>query len=168
MPEVDAFRYVMTEHFSPIISRWHVGIRKDLLIKRAIFNGTGILIWQDVFGSWLPYHAEHKAQIKKWKAIWKAHKVNFQSSKPMPLYPTLQAGLHCNMFPSDDESSVIYTLYNDTDETITGELLVHNYSELQVISELWHEQPVKVDMETGRISGEVNAKELAVIRMTRA
>ncbi|MNR21979.1 hypothetical protein D3C85_1389110 [compost metagenome] len=72
------------------------------------------------------------------------------------------------MFPSDDESSVIYTLYNDTDETITGELLVHNYSELQVISELWHEQPVKVDMETGRISGEVNAKELAVIRMTRA
>lgn len=167
MPEVDAFRYVMTEHFSPIISRWHVGVRKDLLIKRAIFNGTGILIWQDVFGSWLPYHAEHKALIKKWKQIWKAHKANYQSSKPLPLYPTLRAGLHCNMFPSDDESSVIYTLYNDTSETIEGELLVHSYPELKGISELWHGQLVHLQVESGKISGEVKPKELVMIKAGR-
>lgn len=70
----------MTEHFSPIISRWHVGIRKDLHIKRAIFNSTGILIWQDVFGSWLPYNKLQQAAIKKWKHIWREHKANYQSS----------------------------------------------------------------------------------------
>ncbi|WNR45416.1 hypothetical protein [Paenibacillus roseipurpureus] len=168
MPEVDAFRYVMTEHFSPIISRWHVGVRKDLLIKRAVFNGTGILIWQDVFGSWLPYNAAQKAQIKKWKQLWTVHKANYQGSKPLPLYPTLQAGLHCNMFPSDDGASVIYTLYNDTDEAIAGELVVHSYPDLQEISELWQEQPVQLDKETGRVSGEVKPKELVVIRVGKS
>ena len=26
---------------------------KDSIIKRAAFNGTGLVIWQDVFGAWL-------------------------------------------------------------------------------------------------------------------
>ncbi len=96
-----------------------------------------------------------------------AHKTNYQSNKPLPLYPTLRDGLYCNMFPSDDESSVIYTLYNDTNETIEGELLIHSYPELKEITELWHGDPVQLQVETGKITGEVQPKELAIIKVAR-
>ncbi|MBP1966796.1 hypothetical protein [Paenibacillus aceris] len=168
MPETDIFRYVMTEHFSPIISRWHVGIRKDLLIKRAIFNGTGILIWQDVFGSWLPYNKLQQEAIKKWKHIWREHKANYQGSSPIPLYPMLQSGLYCNAFPSDDGKSVIYSVFNDTSEEIHGDLLKCANSEITAVVELWDNLPVQVVQLDGYdlLRGTVKSKQLSIIKVS--
>lgn len=169
MPEVNLLRYVLPEHFSPIISRWHVGEKKDMLIKRAIFNGTGIVIWQDIFGSWLPYNEDQKAKIRRWKQILQANREIFFCPNPVPLYPTLIEGLYCNCFESQNHDSVIYTLYNDTDRMLSGELFVHYGHEKETVSELWNNS--RVDMinntDCNMICSKVEAKDLIIIKLTK-
>jgi hypothetical protein len=168
IPEVDLMRYVVPEHRSVVISRWNVGERKNSLIKRAIFNGTGIVIWQDIFGSWLPYTEKQKSDIKKWKTVWKSNKSIYLCSKPMPLYPTLVSGLYCNLFLSDDNNSVIYSLYNDTNEMISGSLVNHIQSIDGKTTNCWDEQAVNIVAADGRliIVGSVNPKDVAVIKVS--
>ncbi|HOV68810.1 MAG TPA: hypothetical protein PLZ84_00625 [Clostridia bacterium] len=136
-PEVDInlVRFVFPEHYEPVIARWSTGIRKDILIKRAIFNGTGLVIWQDVFGAWLPYSPEQKQLIKKWKAVLSQNSAAFFGSNPIPHYPTLQKGLYCNYFPADDGLSAIFCLYNATGESIRGEMFVLDNTNLKYASE---------------------------------
>lgn len=165
MPEVDLLRYVMPEHVSPIVARWHLGDKKDLLIKRAVFNGVGIVIWQDVFGSWLPYSEKQKSIIKKWKQVWCANKNAFTCSNPIPLYPTINKGLFCNMFPSDDGDTIVYTLYNDNDYAVRGDLIVHTNPRLNSIDECWLKTDVYLKLKNNLIiSGSIPEKGVLVIK----
>ena len=67
--ETNMFRFVFPEHPLNMVSRWSVGSDKDSIIKRAAFNGMGLVIWQDVFGAWLPFSKKQKQLIKKLKNI---------------------------------------------------------------------------------------------------
>ena len=169
MPETNLLRYVLPEHFAPIISRWHVGVKKDLLIQRAVFNGTGIVVWQDIFGSWLPYNQEQKDAIRKWKQILSENSHIYLSVHPIPLYPVLKEGLSCNSFPSDCQDSVIYSLYNETDASIEGDLFLHKgHDAVETIAEIWN--GIKVDMRQtvagDAVCGSIAAKAVLVIKIT--
>ena len=165
MPEVNLLRFVLPEHISPNIARWHVGDKKDKLIQRAVFNGTGIVIWQDIFGSWLPYSPEQKAIIKKWKALWTANMHAFMCSKPIPMYPTGVNGLHCNLFPADNKDEAIYVLYNENDEDVTGNLLRIHDPAFIPISECWNHSAISI--KDGEIHGTVQGNQLAMIKAVR-
>jgi hypothetical protein len=167
MPEVDLLRYVLPEHIAPITSRWRVGDKKDVLIKRAIFNGTGIVIWQDIFGAWLPFDGKQKSWIKKWKGILKENLATYYCSHPVPLYPTLQDHLFCNYFKEDNGSSVIYSLYNDSEKRISGDLVVHEEKNLNRAVESWRN--IQINLETKGdqiiIQGSIEPKEVLIVKM---
>lgn len=169
MPETNLLRYVIPEHFSPIIARWHVGVKKDILIKRAVFNGTGIVIWQDIFGSWLPYSDEQKNRIKKWKQILKDNKDIYFCSSPIPLYPTLKKGIYCNYFPSNDGKKVIYSIYNDLNEQFSKDLLIHETADMTKVVELLKGANVKIkESNKGKIiSSSIDAKGMLIIKLTK-
>ena len=96
--EANMFRFVFPEHPLNLVSRWSVGSDKDSIIKRAAFNGTGLVIWQDVFGCWLPFSKKQKKVINQLKNILiKFHDIIFGSNST-PLIDTLSAGLICNQF----------------------------------------------------------------------
>ncbi len=166
MPDVLHIRFMLPEHISLSIARWHVGDKKDRLIKRAVFNGIGIVIWQDIFGSWLPYSPEQKAEVKRWKELWMENKSCFLSKEPIPLYPTLFDGLYCNMFPSDSGDETIYILYNENDEDVKGSLFINHNPSLKNVSECWNgTKACLVNTDKGaEVVGEVKAQELAIIK----
>ena len=166
LPKVDLLRYVLPEHAAPAAARWSVGHRKDQLIKRAVFNGTGILIWQDVFGSWLPFSKEQAEMLRKWKEIWRQNKDIYLSSSPTPLYPTKQKDLYCNYFPSDDGEKAIYTLYNDSGRTISGALLKLTDKSPCSINECWHEEISKIALDPNNhtVVGTIGEKDILIIR----
>lgn len=120
---LDYMRFLLPEHPAPIISRWATGEGKTRLIERAIFSGTGLVIWQDVFGAWLPYSVPQKERIKKYKKIWLDNQEIFLGMHPTPLYPTLHSTVLCNRFDADDGSASIFTFCNTTDQVFTGDLL---------------------------------------------
>lgn len=123
MPEMDVLRFLFPRHISPVISRWYRKEDKDQLIERAKFGAAPIVIWQDIFGRWMPFSKEQRASIKEWKGVYLAHRLTYQCLRPIPLYPVRQDNLYCNVFRADDGSEHIYSLYNDSDKPVKGEIL---------------------------------------------
>ena len=117
--EANMFRFVFPEHPLNLVSRWSVGSDKDSIIKRAAFNGTGLVIWQDVFGCWLPFSKKQKQLIKKLKNVLnKFHEIIFGSNS-VPLIKTLSDGLICNQF-CNNRNQKIFAIYNFTNKNIKG------------------------------------------------
>ena len=120
--EANMFRFVFPEHPLNLVSRWSVGSDKDSIIKRAAFNGTGLVIWQDVFGCWLPFSKKQKQLIKQLKKILvKFHNIFFGNNS-IPLIETLSSGIICNQFANNHNNKRIYSIYNFTSKTINGPL----------------------------------------------
>ncbi len=124
--ETNMFRFVFPEHPLNLVSRWSVGSDKDSIIKRAAFNGTGLVIWQDVFGCWLPFSKKQKQLIKQLKKILvKFHDIFFGNNS-IPLIETLSKGIICNQFANDNQR--IYSIYNFTSKKIKGPLFSFEYN----------------------------------------
>ncbi len=124
--ETNMFRFVFPEHPLNLVSRWSVGSDKDSIIKRAAFNGIGLVIWQDVFGCWLPFSKKQKQLIKQLKKILvKFHDIFFGNNS-IPLIETLSKGIICNQFANDNQR--IYSIYNFTSKKIKGPLFSFEYN----------------------------------------
>ena len=122
MPKVDIFRFLCPRHIAPVISRWYRKEDKDLLIQYSQFGAAPLVIWQDIFGRWMPFSAEQKAAIKGWKEVYLAHRLTYQCALPTPFYPVAPREVYCNLFPADSGSEQIYSLYNDGDLPFEGAL----------------------------------------------
>ena len=118
MPEMDVFRFVFPEHIAPVTSRYYMKEDKDLLIQRSKFSAAPILVWQDIFGRWLPWNDEQKAEIKAWKEIFFEHQKTYLCSSPAPLYPVVGEEIYCNAFFANDGSEDIYSFYSDNEEPV--------------------------------------------------
>ena len=118
MPEVDIMRFICPIHLSPVISRWLRHEDKDVLIKRVEFGAAPIVIWQDIFGRWLPFSKDQKEEIKSWKKAYLENKEIYQGLKPVPCYPTNTPNLYCNLFKDEKAEEQIYSFYNDSDEML--------------------------------------------------
>lgn len=126
MPEIDVLRFMCPQHVAPVISRWLRKEDKDILIKRSQFNGAPIVIWQDIFGRWMPFENAQKEEIKKWKGIYLKYKEIYHGLKPIPLYPTNNLNLYCNIFQSDKSKKQIYSFYNDSDKLIGADIKLYS------------------------------------------
>jgi hypothetical protein len=121
--EANLFRFVFPEHGLNMISRWSVGADKDTLISRAIFNGTGLVIWQDIFGTWLPYDDAQKERIKQWKSVLKEHHACIFGQASYPLARVQQHGVLANVFSDDLTRRQIVTVYNSNPCRVHGTIL---------------------------------------------
>ena len=117
------FRFLFPEHPLNLVSRWSVGSDKDALIKRAAFNGMGMVIWQDIFGSWLPFSAQQKKKIKSLKNILSKYHKSFFGDNSIPLIPTLSKKIICNTFSDSSSTQKIYSIYNFGSNRINGRIL---------------------------------------------
>jgi hypothetical protein len=119
MPEVDILRFICPIHLAPVISRWLRYEDKTTLIKRAIFSATPIVIWQDVFGRWLPFGEDQRAVIRAYKEVYLRYRSIYQGNRPVPFYPLpAYPDLYCNLFSDDQEPEEIYSFYNHSDQEI--------------------------------------------------
>jgi len=163
--EANLFRFVFPEHPLNLVSRWSVGSDKDSIIKRAAFNGTGLVIWQDVFGCWLPFSQKQKQLIKKLKNVFsKFHDIIFGSNS-IPLIDTLSKGLICNQF-SNDSNQKIFAIYNFTNKNIKGPLFTLEPKakiKLQQIFGINTTLQIKNIKKTSAVFGTVCADEVVLI-----
>ena len=117
MPEVDVFRFMNPRHIAPVVARWSRDEDKWKVLKRTEFGGAPVLIWQDIFGRWMPFSDAQKARIKDWKKTYMTYREVYQGLKPTPLVPLNAKDLYCNRFRKDSGDQEIYSFYNDSDST---------------------------------------------------
>jgi len=157
MPESNLIRFLFPLHTRHAISRWHMGAQKDIAIQRAVFNGEGMVIWQDIFGAWLPYSPAQKQEIARWKQLRKEFLPLLETMDCVPLLTTLAPDVHANGFFCGDKA--IITLWLDGDEPWEGELI----SRLPYASacDRWGGQPMK--MENGVLYGRLEPGKAAFV-----
>ncbi len=120
--EVDLQRFLFPEHPSFMINRHAVGAQRQRVIQQALFNGTGLVVWQDVFGEILPYTAGEAAQIRGVVGILRRHETCFRGSLALPLVPVARTDLLANAFVAADGRATV-TVYNAGEEPVSGDLV---------------------------------------------
>ena len=83
----------------------------------------GMVIWQDIFGCWLPFSIEQKKNIKSLKSILKKYHKYFYGDNSAPLIKTLSEKIICNEFSNSFSKEKIYSIYNFSSNKIKGRIL---------------------------------------------
>ncbi len=117
--EVDLLRFLFPEHPTFMINRHAIGVHRERVIARALWNGTGLVVWQDIFGEALPYSAQEAARVHAVITILRRHAACFRGGEALPLVPASHPDLLANAFIAADGRAVV-TVYNDGDRVFTG------------------------------------------------
>lgn len=122
-----------------------VGNNPQLYIS-VFFNGEGIWLEGPVGGpnTWFP--ANVCSVITRAHAILRKYADAFRSANPIPLVATLNSNIYANEFPGANRT--VWTLYNASRQTATGELLMVPYSANSLYLDAWNAQRL-----TPRING---------------
>jgi hypothetical protein len=124
--EVDLARFLIPEHPSFMINRHAIGMHRERVIARALWNGTGLVVWQDVFGEMLPYSAREAAQVRTAITLLRRYAHCFRGGDALPLISTAHPDLLANAFIAADGRAVL-TVLNDGDEAISGDLVTWSH-----------------------------------------
>jgi hypothetical protein len=107
MPNIDLFRFVIPEHNVHNINR---GARKrDELIYNALFNGTGFIVWEDIFGEINRYSWNERILISRYNRIIHENRDAYLSDNPIPLVADFRDDLYVNAFPVSEKC--VYPAY---------------------------------------------------------
>jgi formylglycine-generating enzyme required for sulfatase activity len=112
-PSIYRHRWLVPRHRQLAIRRWDTSRRHDIVY--SFFNGSGLLLWDNVFGAWQPYCREDRRLIAETAAILDRYGDLFARGEWKPLVPTGVRGLDANRWdaPSGPPRAIL-TLRNRT------------------------------------------------------
>ncbi len=115
-------------------ARWEPDSKPDRthLAHAAFMNGTGQMIWDNIFGTWNGYTECEKSIFRAMLPIQRRFTALFCGEGWNPLVPTLHPSIFASRW--EDEGIRLWTLINRSTETLGGELLT---MELKSGEQLW-------------------------------
>jgi len=114
-PSIYRHRWIVPPHGQLAIRRWETSRKPDIVY--SFFNGSGLILWDNVFGAWNPYSREDRRLIAETAAIFDHYQDLLVHGDWLPLIPTGVAGLDANRWNSDDGRGIV-TLRNRTTERL--------------------------------------------------
>ncbi|MCD6115903.1 hypothetical protein J7K93_02720 [bacterium] len=154
MPNVDLFRFVFPEHNVHNINR---GARKrDELIYNALFNGTGLIIWEDIFGEINRFTWTERILIHRYNRIVHENRDAYLTENPIPLVPNLRNDLFINAFPTADKCVYpVYQLGREKvsriyDNRLIGPFMEVRYPENWHYVDVWNQQTIPTKEKNGK------------------
>jgi hypothetical protein len=157
MPYVDLLRFILPEHRIFQINRWDRD--RIPLIKKAIFNTTGYIVWNDIFGEINIHTWDEKIMISRYHRAMHdfAHVLNTPRNEP--LVENFVPNLYVNGFYHEEMH--FYSLFQDVHNFVThhkehrviGPLFDLDVPEGWHAADIWNKRPVEIR----NISGERTA-----------
>jgi hypothetical protein len=142
--EVDLLRFLFPEHPSFMINRHAIGTHRERVIARALWNGAGLVVWQDIFGEVLPYTAVEAAGVHAAITTLRRYAACFRGDDALPLIPVAHPDLLANAFIAADQHAVI-TVYNNGGTEISGDLVAWSHTEKHSWTRIGNEAPGAID-----------------------
>ena len=160
MPMLDLWRFVLPEHRLFVINRHAMADDRMRIIQRGFFNGIGWVVWMDIFGLTLPYMPAEAALLKKCRTIFRENLKALNGASPTPLVETLIPGLFANEFAGDMQR--MWTLYNQTDQDMAGELMPHLPRPDCHLVDIWHAAAAGISPQ-GHMTATVESRSLGCV-----
>ena len=106
-------------HMMHQIKRWNLDHTGEL--HTAWMNGSGILVWENVFGSWIGWNAHDRSILRAMLPIQRRYVQLFSGERWTPLVKTEKANIYASLW--EDAGVRLWTLINRSDELVEGVLL---------------------------------------------
>jgi iron(II)-dependent oxidoreductase len=118
-PTIYRHRWLVPQHMQLAIRRWDTSRRQD--IAYSFFNGSGLILWDNVFGTWNPYTRQDRRLVAETAAVLDHCQELMVHGQWLPLLPTGVSGLDANRWdePPGSEGRAIVTLRNRTSAVVT-------------------------------------------------
>lgn len=139
-------KWLEPRHMQHQIRRWDSSHRAE--IETAFFNGSGMLIWENVFGTFNPWPIEERRLWKRAVGILRCYADQFTSDSWDPFYPTVAQKLFANRWPGDDVT--VFTLLNYGDPLKDAPLVEVPSTVNAKYYDAWNGTPLRVESRDGR------------------
>lgn len=118
-PGVLRLKWLEPRHMQHQIRRWDRSHAEEIV--QAFFNGSGMLIWENVFGTHNPWNVEDRATWRQAVPILRAFWRELASEAWEPFLPTLSEGVFASRWIG--RHATLYLLVNQTGKPITTPIL---------------------------------------------
>ncbi|WP_144440439.1 formylglycine-generating enzyme family protein [Limnochorda pilosa] len=119
VPGVLSHKWLERRHMQHLTSRWKTDPTSE--IDTAWMNGAGVLIWDNVFGSWVGWSDRSRSILRAVLPILRRWADLFSGEGWTPLVDTRQPGVYASLWEGQDVR--LWTLVNGRDATVEGPLL---------------------------------------------
>lgn len=134
VPGILRNKWFESRHMQHQIKRWNHDHSGEL--QTAWMNGSGMMIWENVFGTWMGWNNRDKSMLRSMSLVQQFFSQLFTSGNWVPMIKTLQPGVYANKWENKDY--ILYTLINRKNEIVNGKLLQvenkNNYDYFNCIS----------------------------------
>jgi hypothetical protein len=115
-PSIYRHRWLLPKHRQFAVARWDTSRKRDIVY--SFFNGSGLIVWDNVFGTWNPYSREDRILLARTAAVLDSYEELFNHGEWLPLIPSGAAGLDANRWNGviDGQACAITTLRNRSTE----------------------------------------------------
>ncbi|UCD30214.1 MAG: SUMF1/EgtB/PvdO family nonheme iron enzyme [Planctomycetota bacterium] len=138
-PGLLVYKWIEPRHLQHQIWRWDRNHRTE--IEKAFFNGSGMLVWENIFGTYNPWPMTDRLAWRRAASILKHFAKHFISEAWDPFYPTLVDRLHANRWPGGDV--IIFSLHNEGEPIRNKCLLELPANGRMDYYDLWNGQPLE-------------------------
>jgi formylglycine-generating enzyme required for sulfatase activity len=118
-PGVLRNKWFERRHLQHQIRRWDEDHSGEL--HGAWMNGSGMMIWEDVFGSWLPWNQRDRTILRAMLPVQRRFTGLFNGEGWTPLVPTERPGLFASLW--EGGGLRLWTLVNRNEHRLEGPLL---------------------------------------------
>ncbi len=146
-PGMPQLKWIEPRHIQYFTKRWELSHRDE--IETAFFNGTGLLLWENIFGSDNPVSDTDALLWKRCASILRAYPDVFVSNLWDPFYPSVQQDVYIHRWPG--APTTLFTLRNLGEPITHGPLLRWKFPEdlraddMQIY-DLWQGRKTRWDM----------------------
>jgi len=147
-------KWIEPRHMQFQIRRWNTDHAAE--IETAFFNGSGVMIWENVFGTYNPWSLKDRSDWRRASAILRHFASDFTSDRWEPFYPTLVDDLCAHRWPGDGHS--LFTLLNHGRPLDNTALLEISSGKNLEFFNLWNGESLQVNLSgtSTRIIGSVD------------
>jgi len=132
VPGILRNKWYERKHMQHQIMRWNRDHTSELHL--AWMNGSGMMIWENVFGQWIAWSGRDKSILRTMLPIQRRYHQHFISENWTPLVNTEIDGIFASLWES--KGVRLWTLINRHEREISGDLLKVNHSEGYVYFDL--------------------------------
>jgi formylglycine-generating enzyme required for sulfatase activity len=120
VPGVLRHKWLEPRHTQHQIKRWDYDHSGEL--QAAWMNGSGMMVWENVFGSWVPWSPRDRSILRAMLPIQRRYRAIFNGEGWTPLVPTAQPGVYASLWRGEGLLR-LWTLVNRRPEPASGVLL---------------------------------------------
>jgi formylglycine-generating enzyme required for sulfatase activity len=119
VPGILRNKWYERRHLQHQIKRWDHDHSGEL--HSAWMNGSGMMVWENVFGSWVGWSERDRSILRAMLPIQRRYWRLFCGEAWQPLVPTTQSAVYASLW--ENHGIELWTLVNRSEQTVQGALL---------------------------------------------